>query len=452
MLSRRLLSGALGAPDIEYVGGKGFSLANTTTETIDVTGLSGGIGTDPQPEDIIIIAITGRSNTPTDFYVFGAICAGQRFANDLEDCNSSVHVYEVPAGGVTQLVIRGTGGSANGYASISVWRNASPYVIGEDGATAINGGAATPPALTTDVDDTRFIIVGTQVSDEANTRTLTPPTGYTSAFTGNRGTDVRHRHAYKDIAAASTLETPGDFGSRASTSNDAMASFSLLLRKRGLFRWEVIDSFSDPVSRSSYSRSGISLPAWASSVVFLGGSAGTGSQTCNVTFDTNAADVEEFRTNDSGAIVAWYDNLVGTTIDYEVSFSGTARDCAGVLLALRGVTGVADQTNFANSGSSTLIPLSRSATRGQFAAYVGVARQDDMFSLFPEDCHPVYDLNDALAALLTRLTPSSGSLSIGVAPLVALAKRTQTINLGLSGDNRSSAQRVGALLLFNVVD
>lgn len=157
MLARFAATGAGVAPayqTIRYVGGRTTASSGSTSDlVVQLTGLTGGIGTAPVAGDLVIVYVATASTADRDLVVAGYTEVTELYSNDVYDTNLVV-AYKF-MGGTPDTTFTITGGtqsaSDGGSVGVQVWRNvdtSNPFDVTFTSSTGINSVRALPPAIT----------------------------------------------------------------------------------------------------------------------------------------------------------------------------------------------------------------------------------------------------------------------------------------------------------------
>lgn len=166
---------------ITFVGGSTqVSAGGTTDLTMDLTTLSGGIGTRPLPGDVIIVGFGSASTVNVDFSTkitgSGFTNISELYANDtLVDTNLIVGYKVVGSTPDTSLTITGgTGATTDGGAiGVHVWRYVDPVTpldVTSTTATSITNANVNPPAITPVTAGAMIVAVGAGGHDVFSTQ------------------------------------------------------------------------------------------------------------------------------------------------------------------------------------------------------------------------------------------------------------------------------------------
>jgi hypothetical protein len=150
-----------------YVGGKTVAIAGTTSTTaISLTDLTGGIGSAPIENDIVIVAFgVGSSVDEAPGVTTSGYTEEQElFSDSSDDTNLSVSWKFMGSTPDTSVTVSGTGNTANaGAVAIQVWRGinlATPFDVAETTATGTATDRPDPPAITPTTADAMVIAIG----------------------------------------------------------------------------------------------------------------------------------------------------------------------------------------------------------------------------------------------------------------------------------------------------
>lgn len=148
-----------------YVGGKVIAfVGDTTTATISLTDLTGGIASSPSANDVVVVAFGCASTTNIDLNISDYTELVDLYADDTEDSNLGLYYKVMGATPDTQLTRSSTGSVDNaGAVAIQVWRNidtTNPIDVTTTTATGTNGVLANPPAITPVTQNAVIIAVG----------------------------------------------------------------------------------------------------------------------------------------------------------------------------------------------------------------------------------------------------------------------------------------------------
>lgn len=157
MLWQKLLGGAL-AGGIELVGGKTFQTSSSTrTSTISLTDLTGGTGSSPSENDIVIVFYAiAYDGTPPVLSVLtsGYTTIANIHANDTWDAGLLAAYKVMGSTPDTSVDVTFTGGTPSEDARtavVFVFRNVSmttPIDVTTQTATGINSTQPNPPSIT----------------------------------------------------------------------------------------------------------------------------------------------------------------------------------------------------------------------------------------------------------------------------------------------------------------
>jgi len=159
--------------DLTFVGGYSVGFAGTTsTVTITLTSLSGGIGTSPQPGDWIIISYNigfGSGQTAPNPSITSFVTLASAVANDTYTTFLRSAYRVAPSPAPTSISLSGgTGDIARaGTVTVHVWRNVS-NITGVTFLGAPDTGIPNPPPVTTTLPKSQIILAGANNSNIGN--------------------------------------------------------------------------------------------------------------------------------------------------------------------------------------------------------------------------------------------------------------------------------------------
>lgn len=179
------------APEaIQYVGGTTASfVGSTTNDTVSLTSLTGGIASEPQYGDLIIVAVELCGTTNKAYRIANFTQIADLYQNDTEDSNFQVGYKLTSIVPETSVVITGGSGStADGIAvAVHVYRNidqVTPFDVTRTTAGALNGAIPNPPAITP-VTSGALIVVAAGAAHDATAAGL-----FTASYLSNFITDT----------------------------------------------------------------------------------------------------------------------------------------------------------------------------------------------------------------------------------------------------------------------
>lgn len=151
---RRSAGAAAPSANIQYVGGRTQTWQGTTSTTsVSLTGLTGGLASSPAAGDLVIIAYSVAAVSDLDLTI--AVDWTELvdlYSNDDADSNLAVF-YKIMGGSPDTSVLLGQTYNVNdpGAVAVQVWRGVdptTPFDVTTTTATGINSQAANPPAIT----------------------------------------------------------------------------------------------------------------------------------------------------------------------------------------------------------------------------------------------------------------------------------------------------------------
>jgi hypothetical protein len=149
---------------LSYVGGKTFSRVGTTSTTsVSLTDLTGGLSSAPAANDIVFVAVATGSNTIRSQAVTGYTQVASLYADDTLDTNLFVGYKLMTATPDTTVTIPSTGSTDDAQTvAIQVWRNYHPNIFDVTATTATQANTVlvNPPAITTVSINTVLLVIG----------------------------------------------------------------------------------------------------------------------------------------------------------------------------------------------------------------------------------------------------------------------------------------------------
>lgn len=153
---------------IEYVGGAKVAFNGSTTVggQLSLTGLTGGIDTQPREGDLVIVlyANPGPADRNVQITTADYIEIADLWADDNTDANLGVFRKFMGASPDTVIDVPATGNAGYGGVVIaSVWRGVDPSTpldVTSTTATGINTGQPTPPAITPATEGAFIVVAG----------------------------------------------------------------------------------------------------------------------------------------------------------------------------------------------------------------------------------------------------------------------------------------------------
>lgn len=218
------------------VGTAAVSSGSGTELTIDLTALTGGLGSTALAGDTVVLSFhfltvgeSGRTLEPT---TSGYTKLANLFANDTYETN--LYVGHKIMGGTpdTTVVVPSPVNGRPNIASVEVWRgvdSSTPIDVTTTTDTGVNGGIATPPAITPVTTDALIIIIG------ANSTTASEPitaisSGYSNELIENAPSTTYASLGTGSKAWISGTETPGVYTGGGTVTTSSWAAVSLVLR------------------------------------------------------------------------------------------------------------------------------------------------------------------------------------------------------------------------------
>lgn len=150
-----MLRAATGDPKpILYVGSYTQGFQGTASNiTVSLTSLTGGLASQPDAGDFVLIYYGTGSTSDRNLVVAGYTEIVELYSNDRKDTNLAVAYKFMGSTPDTSLTLTGgtLSSSDGGAVYVSVWRNVDtlfPFDVTTTTATGINSGLCNPPAIT----------------------------------------------------------------------------------------------------------------------------------------------------------------------------------------------------------------------------------------------------------------------------------------------------------------
>lgn len=167
MLSRYATLSPGAVPPIQFVGSTSLAVtgSTSTTTTISLTSLTGGLTTSPAADDLVVVyyGCASTANRALTITTSGYTQVADLYANDTFDANLTVAYKRMPFIPDTEVVVSATGATTDaGAVVVQVWRGvdkAFPFDVTATTATGIDDGDCDPPSITP-VTANSVIIVG----------------------------------------------------------------------------------------------------------------------------------------------------------------------------------------------------------------------------------------------------------------------------------------------------
>lgn len=169
MLATRLIGATAAAAQvfpIQYVGGRTFTSAGTTTNLqVSLTSLTGGLASEPAAGDLVIVYFGTGSTVNRDLVVNFYTEIAELYSNDTLDTNLAVAYRFMPDPANTTFILSGGSGSADDAVAVAVqvWRGVdtvTPLDVTSTTATGFNSVLCNPPAITPVTNDAVIVSGG----------------------------------------------------------------------------------------------------------------------------------------------------------------------------------------------------------------------------------------------------------------------------------------------------
>lgn len=172
---------------IQYVGGSTGGFANGTIFSLGLTGLTGGIGTSPQPGDLVVVATSETGATDIAHGVAAAFSPGytelaELYANgSTYDTNLSVSIKFMGTTPDTTVTVSGSGNTSNAVtAVVMVFRGVSETSFPLQSAIGTASIIANPPTITVNTPNSWVVAVGAAASSQLGAFTSSTLTNFRS--------------------------------------------------------------------------------------------------------------------------------------------------------------------------------------------------------------------------------------------------------------------------------
>ena len=235
-LAGLLAAAGAGGPQIEYVGGAtGATGGRTSTWTISLTSLTGGVASAPAAGDFVVVFYavgTSNETSALALSVTGYTQQALLFSNDAYEANLLV-ATKLLTGADTSITLSQTYNAAYaGAATVHVFRNVNPTTpldVAVQTVTQINTALANPPSITPATPGA-WVVAGGGAGRQTGSATFT--SSDLTAFLSAGQNDFRSVTAGAGyVADASSTVDPAQFGlTQADSANFAAAAVTLALR------------------------------------------------------------------------------------------------------------------------------------------------------------------------------------------------------------------------------
>lgn len=215
------------ASTLTFVGGTAYSSGESNSElhTVSLTGLTGGIASQPAAGDLIIAAISFRGSADQDISA-----SGYTEIYDLAEVNTNycqLGVFQKTAGASESSIVFDTGTSTQrATAVIQVWRNQNAnYLDAGPFKKQGNPGQISVSNITTLTNNAVVVVIGACSGNENTPITnLTVPSGMTNFFTENISVRTAIGIASVLVPTAGTYFPSNFGGGNASVQNSFIAA------------------------------------------------------------------------------------------------------------------------------------------------------------------------------------------------------------------------------------
>lgn len=181
---------------IQYVGGTLAGLGDGTTFTLSLTSLTGGIGTSPQPGDLVVVAVNESATSDVNAgintsFSFGYTELAELYANHNYDTNLSLSVKFMDTTPDTNVTVNGSGNTSNAVtAVVMVFRGVSKGGFQLNSALGVNGISANPAPLTVPTPNSWVVVAGGGAAASAGSYLSSDLTNFRSVATSDSNDSV----------------------------------------------------------------------------------------------------------------------------------------------------------------------------------------------------------------------------------------------------------------------
>lgn len=231
---------ASGRPSgIVFIGGYSHRAGDVTGGVqvdIPLTTLTGGLEATPQPDDYVIVAISGGGTANFNWSIVSSdwTTVADRYSNDNRDSNMLVALKKM--GEVPDTTFSFTSDVTAGLvAAVHVWGGVdgtTPMDVAAVDTTGTDTGQANPPAITPTTAGSIVIAVGT-----GSGSALSDPTNrFTSSDLSNFVARLESANAIDSLVGIGSITwtsgavNPAQFGGGSGSANDAWCAVSMALR------------------------------------------------------------------------------------------------------------------------------------------------------------------------------------------------------------------------------
>jgi hypothetical protein len=201
-----------GVTAIRYVGGKTVSIATTSTTTISLTDLTGGLSAQPAEGDVVLvfyaIGSSGATNRGPTVTTAGYTNLANLFSNDTYETSFSCNYKQMGATPDTSVVVSATTSASYGGAiAIQVYRYCDslfPIQAPANTATYLNTVRPTPPTITPWAIQSVAVLAGAGAHNGGNVSfSTTGLTSFISTGSPNVSADVSVGAGFRVINSGS---------------------------------------------------------------------------------------------------------------------------------------------------------------------------------------------------------------------------------------------------------
>lgn len=226
---------AAGGSGLQYVGGASAT-GNSADYSVDVTALTGGIGSAAAAGDLVLVVTGAASLSDLDV---GVTTAGYTelldlYSNNSRDANVAV-AWKIMGGSPdTSVAVKGSGDAAYGAATVvQVWRGAhqtTPIDVTSQTSTGSGSSTVDSPSITPVTSGAVVITCGSCASSTSQS-SASAPSGYgNSLVAAVQPATSACTTVVASKAWTSGAENPGAWGSMSAGASGATCSASIAIR------------------------------------------------------------------------------------------------------------------------------------------------------------------------------------------------------------------------------
>jgi hypothetical protein len=216
-----------------YVGGRSETRQASGGWALSLTGLTGGVGTQPAEGDLVIIAYANSSALDRDLAVSGYTELTDLYVNDTFDCQLGVYYKIMSSSPDTSATL--TAYTNINAAAVHVWRGVNattPMDVTRAVATGTNTGVPNPPALTPVTAGAVIVVVGAYAAEFGHGAALTAASldNFVQAHGDGSGNNFHVGVGVGSIEWTSGSYDPAAFGGGEADTSNSWCACTLALR------------------------------------------------------------------------------------------------------------------------------------------------------------------------------------------------------------------------------